>query len=308
MLRSHDMAPLIDRRLLWNAVLVTTVLQVCDQLVTRYLWSHITRSFISAVPEDFWGIDASGERQPNDQISEYDFYTYELPRSFVEGIVIQILAYYKACWLERLLPTRAAKREDAQLQDKDKEIRGREQMEQEIMQKLIAEGKVKPASINWRNVLVRWLLDDIPGHLAVGLVGYGMYSMTRLHPFSQVVEELPMAVINIMVGYWLSMDPLFSLIGHAYVPVHYRLQFWAAASLTLNLFLSLILRPIVPWFMKLKVVEKWFQEGAAQNRLNDWWAREMKRHDEERAKLDAEMEEMFASWREKETVTDDGEL
>ncbi|KAK4553495.1 hypothetical protein LTR86_009291 [Recurvomyces mirabilis] len=294
------MPALFSHRALWNAVLLTLVLHACDEIVSRHLWEHVVESFVSAVPLDWWR--EGGEDvvlTSRNSLSDRKFYLQEMPKSLLMNLALQILAFYKACWLERAFPTRPQpeRSDTAQAGEVAKEIRGREEMEQEIMQKLIADGRVTPAGIQWRSVLFRWLVDDTLGTLLFGIVGHALYSATRLHPLQQIVQDYPQAVGAHFLSYWLSPNPVFSIIGHAYVPAIYRIQFWAAADLALNLSLSLLLRPIVPWFMRLEPVKNFFEEGAAQNRLNSWWAREMKRHDVERKKLDAEMQAMFDGWK-----------
>jgi hypothetical protein len=303
------MAPLVNQRTLWNAVLLTLFLNVCDDLVTRHLWSHVAKSFTDAVPPDYWISDPEEQLPAESDVSHYDYYTYEAPRRLLEDLVIQVVAYYKLCWLEKLLPTRPlANRDVTQILEKDKEIREREEMEEEIMQKLITEGKVKPVGISWRNVIIRWLLDDIPGNLLIGIVAFTLHHTLRSHSVSEMAEELPMGMLLYITSYWLSLDPLFSIIGHALVPVEYRLQFWSATTLALNLFLSLTLRPVVPWFMKLPAVQNFFEEGAAQNRLNGLWSGQMQRLDAEKEKAEADMREMLASWRDKYDEAEDSEL
>lgn len=290
------MSALWTRRNVWTAVATALVLSALDDIVTHHLWMTVWRSFIGGFPPGYLDDQAQQEMMLDPEpIPNREFYLDHVPHNLVQNFVIQFAAYYWQSMIDRWIPTRPLA-ELPQAKEKDKEVRGREEMEMEIMQKLIAEGRVKPGGIKWRNVLLRWLLDDTLGTALFGALAFLLHCATRLHGPSHIIQEFPGAMAATFAGYFFSASPLFSIIGHAYVPAHQRLQFWAAAALALNVTVSVLLRPVVPWFMNLGFVQKFFKDIMAQNQLNDWWAREMARHDVERVKIEQEIRDMFANW------------
>lgn len=275
-----------------KAVLTTVALYALDDIVTRHLWHPVVLSFLSYLPPGYLDDDLY-QTMAQPLSSARSFYLDDLPRNLVENLVIQVLSYHNQLFLERILPTKPF---TTKRSPNEKEIRGEEEMETEIMQKLIAEGRVRPVGVNWRNVLLRWLLDDTLGTLCFAVIAFFLYSATRLHSPAQVLEELPAAIVSQVASYWFSLDPVYSLIGHAYVPCHLRTQFWAAMALGLNLVMSVFLRPLVPWFMSLSWVQNFFEKGAEQARLNQWWESEMLRLDAKTAKAKQEVRDLFNSW------------
>lgn len=280
--------PLPNQKSAWQAVLTVLVLHTLDDIVTRHLWHPVVLSFLSHLPQGYLDDDLYQQMAQPTRPAIVD-----LPLSRLADLVIQVFAYRKQFFLERILPTKPTA---APRSHDEKQIRGEEEMETAIMQKLIAEGRVKPVGVNWRNVLLRWLLDDTLGTLCFAVIAFLLYSATHLYPPARVVEELPAAVVSQVASYWFSLDPVFSLIGHAYVPCHLRTQFWAAMALGLNLVMSVFLRPLVPWFMSLSWVQNFFEESAEQARLNQWWESEMLRLDAKTAQAKEQVRELFNSW------------
>ena len=285
-----------NQRNVWQAVFTVLILHALDGVVTRHLWHPVELSFLSYLPKDYLEDDITGQPLSSDR----SFYLVDLPRSLLENLVIQILSYHKQLLLERILPTKPSPTAHTDRPDNGKAKHASEEMETEIMQKLIAEGRVKSVGICWRNVVLRWLLDDTLGTLCFAVIAFLLHCATRLHPPAQVAEETPRAIVHQFLAYWISPDPVFSLIGHTYVPWHLRTRFWAALDLGLNVIMSVFLRPLVPWFMSLGWVQDFLKKEADQARLNKWWEGEMARLDAKRAQVDQEMSEMFAGWRTEE--------
>ena len=55
-----------------------------------------------------------------------------------------------------------------QLREKDKHGESSEELEEEIMRKLIAQGKVKRGGVSWINTAIKWALDNILGVIVFG--------------------------------------------------------------------------------------------------------------------------------------------
>ena len=89
--------------------------------------------------------------------AELPFYGISLAREAVIIVVVNIMLYYWNIWLERKFPTRSRPAAVESIDDKTEKLTD-EQVEEEIVKKWIAKGKVKRASVNWGNTLVKWAL------------------------------------------------------------------------------------------------------------------------------------------------------
>ena len=280
------------------------MLQVLDDIVTRHLWQPVELSLLNSFPDGY--ID-EGTKQgfiASNTTSNREFYLVDIPRGAIETLVIQVLAYHSQVLLDRLFPPRPKPAVSTILAEKkdEKEIRGREEMETEIMQKLIAEGRVRPTGISWRNVVLKWMLDETVGTFCFAVLAFLLHCATRLHSPAQIAEELPGAISTSFFRYSFSASPLFSLLGHAYVPARLRGQFWAASALALNLTMSILLRPLVPSFMNLGWVQDFLRESVKQAANDRWWDSEMRRLDAKKEEAMQEMSEFLLYGSKKEEL------
>lgn len=99
----------------------------------------------------------------NDTISEdhRTFYRKTLPRDILFTTIISPLYYYWHIWLERTFPARprpAPTSEKAEFPDETSH-------EEDVIQKWIAQGKIRRASLSWYNTLVKWILNMVVGSL-----------------------------------------------------------------------------------------------------------------------------------------------
>jgi len=99
-----------------------------------------------------------------DSSSKDKFYSREFPRELFIDFLLQIVCYQWQCWLERTFPARPRQKVDVQqLREKDKHGESSEELEEEIMRKLIAQGKVKRGGVSWINTAIKWALNNILG-------------------------------------------------------------------------------------------------------------------------------------------------
>lgn len=89
------------------------------------------------------------------------FYRKTLPRDILFAIITSPLYYYWQIWLERTFPARprpAPTSEKTAFSDETSH-------EEDVIQKWIAQGKVRRASLSWYNTLVKWTLNMVVGSL-----------------------------------------------------------------------------------------------------------------------------------------------
>lgn len=104
---------------------------------------------------------ASSTLRDHDPAAPASFYKTILPAYIVAMFVICTLQYYWLIGLERAFPARSLK---LNVPVKEKMELG-ESREDEIVQKWIAQGRVRRASLNWCNTLLKWVLSLTIGRL-----------------------------------------------------------------------------------------------------------------------------------------------
>lgn len=90
------------------------------------------------------------EKQPE------SFYGRKLPRETIIQFVLLMLRYYWLIYLEKLLPARPRKR--GILPEGKEKFEESEDREEEVIQKWIAQGRIRRASLNWCNTSLKWIL------------------------------------------------------------------------------------------------------------------------------------------------------
>lgn len=99
------------------------------------------------------------------------YYGQTLPRSMFILAMIAPLYYYWQLWLERILPRRA--RAEARLPPPEKADFGDDgDREQEVIEKWIAQGKIRRSSLSWWNTFLKWALHCTLGALWVEAMRY----------------------------------------------------------------------------------------------------------------------------------------
>ncbi|KAK5122330.1 hypothetical protein LTR85_004241 [Meristemomyces frigidus] len=209
--------------------------------------------------------------------SNYTFYLKHLPRGTLAAVPLVVLAYKWQCWLERTFPGRPRGKPDLFKQAGEKKelaISDDEQLEEEIMRKLIAKGKVRRSSISWCNTLFKWLLDNTIGVLFFASGGIVLSKAMELQAPSHIWAHLKSDVPVTLLGNFFTPDPLRSLVGFVVVPVQYRLPFAAGADLLTTVFVGAFLHAFIPWAMSKQIVQDvmrnatqaaWSAQNATKN-------------------------------------------
>jgi hypothetical protein len=208
------------------AVLQTVILSACALVVSHHLlsnainnasnnelWQNITTTFENAANAS---AQASFKGKANNQTfsnhsttfnetafnnsmkgffsSDSDsesFYLKTLPRELFLLILLSPLYYYWQIWLERFLPGRSSVTALMPAGEKS-EVGEGDSREEEIVQKWIAQGKVRRASLSWWNTFVKWVLN-----LTVGT----LWIETLRHLLTEIIAgKSPIKVFKTILG------------------------------------------------------------------------------------------------------------
>ena len=116
------------------------------------------------------------------------FYGRTLPRDAVIILLLSALQYWWFIWLEKMLPARPRYR-DAPYRRKEK-VEESEDREEEIVEKWIAQGRIRRASLNWCNTFLKWLLELTVGRLWYYVVGHMIEALLKLESPKKVLKGL----------------------------------------------------------------------------------------------------------------------
>ncbi|KAK4541401.1 hypothetical protein LTR36_008002 [Oleoguttula mirabilis] len=151
------------------------------RIVSHHLWQRAGSAFIDGIPAD---ARFPKDNSPAGPASNYTFYLKELPPDLLVCAPLTLLAYKWQCWLERTFPGRPRGNQNAIKQAGEKEeiaFSDDEQLEEEIMRKLIAKGKVRRSSISWCNTLMKWFIDNTFGVLFFASATRVLSDALKLH-------------------------------------------------------------------------------------------------------------------------------
>jgi hypothetical protein len=214
----------MPRSRLVPAVLQTITLSACALVVSHHL---ISNAFHNASNSELWqnitsAVNATAQaelnRTSNDQIlknstdlsgpaainttdtnfypngNSESFYWSIFPRELFLLIIISPLYYHWQIWLERLLPGRPRVR--AMMAAREKPGAGEdENREEEIVQRWIAEGRVRRASLSWWNTFCKWILNLTVGSFWTEGLRFVLTEMIK--------TKSPTKVFKMMLG-WVS--------------------------------------------------------------------------------------------------------
>lgn len=110
-----------------------------------------------------------------------------------------LVGYYWNLLLERQLPARP--RGDSSSYNNDKLAEGHEQLEEKIVEKWLANGKIKRASLSFWNTVAKWLLDISVGRALVLLAT----ELTRIAAYS---KQPVRALQNLPSVSWIPSSPV----------------------------------------------------------------------------------------------------
>jgi hypothetical protein len=137
-------------------------------MATNQTWNNgtILNGTATNTTKDIFNPDGSSE----------SFYLSSLPRQLFLLIVIKPLYYYWHIWLERFLPGRSCVAALMPVGEKSGIGEG-DDHEEEIVQRWIAQGKVRRASLSWWNTFLKWILNLTVGTLWIESLRYLLTEM-----------------------------------------------------------------------------------------------------------------------------------
>lgn len=132
---------------------MTAAIHCFSAIASHYLWGRIHLD----VPEELLQEMDSGFKPRS-------FWLYDLPKTFLWDLITAPLNYRWQCWLEWLLPARrrgpAVYSQPRTHPEKEVvDIETDDEMEERVMRKLIAKGKVQRSGFSWFNTIAKWILD-----------------------------------------------------------------------------------------------------------------------------------------------------
>jgi hypothetical protein len=280
----------MGRSQMLSSVIQAVCLDLLDNIVSHHsvhtVWSDAEKQFAHLAP----AVNGTNSTLPGDLNSSTGgpewakYLKSDLPRRAIILFVCDIFFYYEYIWLEKMLPTRsrafALAPPTTPRSPAAEKAEGDEEVEEEIIKKWIAQGKVKRSSVNWCNVFMKWIL-----HLTIGLILWqSLWIITEgvvewkkrdwfwdefkyvgiaaiCQPFNEayVSPQMPIRV----PASWISTMPLSSFVGFVIIPAYKRIVFDSAAGLAGSIFFGAFLNKFIPWVMR----QEWMQEAlkAAAN-------------------------------------------
>ncbi|KAF2998312.1 hypothetical protein E8E13_007673 [Curvularia kusanoi] len=140
---------------------------------------------------------------------------------------------------------------------------GTDAHEERIVRKWIAQGRVKRASLSWRNTVLKCMLELSFGRLWYHTIEHILFTLLSLQHPRNIVLELGSHLANNFLGaYTFSMAPLATLLAFAIVPVHLQIVFIAAADLLGTVFVTMLIRLFGAWIVKMGFVQQYFRDGT----------------------------------------------
>ena len=183
----------MNRSVMWTSVFQAMVLVTLCEIASHHLstrvWSSIEThgSMINAT--DF-NTTVAAITDPSDAAAKESFYYNTLPRKVFCNAAITPLLYLWNIWLERTLPARPRGGKVTPEMSKAAASDGNEQIEEEIVKKWIAQGKVQRSSVSWRNTLLKWFLYITFGNLVFEVLWMILDEVARLHSPSKLVSRI----------------------------------------------------------------------------------------------------------------------
>lgn len=159
-LRPATMPSALTSKTMWRAILITIVMHTLGRIVSHICWQHVDSTIINAVPDDL----PQPQAKESDFRTRHSFYLKELPIEVLCGLPIAMLAYRWHYLLEKMWPSRP-RHSHISTQQAEKKVESDDELEEEIMRKLIAKGKVRRSSISWCNTLLKWSISNVLGTL-----------------------------------------------------------------------------------------------------------------------------------------------
>ncbi|KAI6841504.1 hypothetical protein KC332_g2207 [Hortaea werneckii] len=229
------------------------ILTANNHLEHRY-WDKAWKTFEEGLPQQFPWTEKDVEGGDDSSKSTKSFYLDELPRDLAIQFVLFLANYQWQCLLERYLPTRP-QGSNFTAQEKAKVTDDDDMMEDEVMRRLIAKGKVRRASISWCNVFLKWLINNTITFSVIALTYHVLDEASHLRSPTNIWKDLLFGTLLETVVHWFSIAPIVSLIGLAIIPVQHRLPFEQGINFCWAVFFGSFLGAFVPWLMNKEFMQ-----------------------------------------------------
>lgn len=134
-------------------------------------------------------------------------YFSTLPRKVLCLGATTILSYLWNIWLERAFPARPRGSTVLPETTKTDKFEDYEQVEEEIVKKWIAQGKVQRSTISWSNTLIKWLLNLSIGNLAVCALWIVVEQLAQFHHPTELISKTTTELKQVSHEWHLSGEP-----------------------------------------------------------------------------------------------------
>lgn len=235
----------------------------------------------------------STQQEQGEDTGSRKFYFRTLPRAVLVYALLVPLQYYWNIFLERCLPTRPRGRAMTSRQLKPSEKPGAADvigdadggLEEEIIKRWIAQGKVKRSSVSVCNTLSKWILDITVGKIIYEIVWHAVDALVQrdrkmvqwwylldvrpdyfprlLVSYKQMTilaNCLLQNVLSCLFGFFFSLEPVISLVGFILIPAKQRVVFCAGMALVASVFIKAFWRLVTPWFIKNEFAQERMRE------------------------------------------------
>ncbi|KAI7549663.1 hypothetical protein KC331_g3664 [Hortaea werneckii] len=239
---------------MFKAVGLSLIILAANKHLEHRYWDKAWKTFEEGLPQQFpWTEKDLNEGHDNSK-STKSFYLDELPRDLAIQLVLFLANYQWQCLLERWLPTRP-QGSNFTAQEKAKVTDDDDMMEDEVMRRLIAKGKVRRASISWCNVFLKWLINNTITFSVIASAYHVIDEVSHLRSPTQIWKDILLGTLLQMVIHWFSIAPIVSLIGLAIIPVQHRLPFEQGINFCWAVFFGSFLGTFVPWLMSKEFMQ-----------------------------------------------------
>lgn len=170
------------------------ILAANKHLEHRY-WDKAWKTFEEGLPQQFPWTEKGPDEGDDNSKSAKSFYFDELPRDLAIQLMLFLANYQWQCLLERWLPTRP-QGSNFTAQEKAKVTDDDDMMEDEVMRRLIAKGKVRRASISWCNVFLKWLINNTITFSVIALAYHVIDEVSHLRSPLQIWKDLLLVCIS----------------------------------------------------------------------------------------------------------------
>ncbi|KAJ6788821.1 hypothetical protein PWT90_02824 [Aphanocladium album] len=175
-------------------------------------------------------------------------------RSFISAAATAAVAYYWNIFLERRLPARPRGTSSAETECKNDTAAAaamaagedNEQVEEQIVKKWIATGRVNRASLNTTNTVTKWLLDISVGRALLQLTARLTSEALHLKQPSEVMKHIPRGVFWDTLRYAIGPNAIGSLLSMMLLPAAQRVLFAVAFSTACSVFYNAIIFLVFP--------------------------------------------------------------